>query len=54
MIQIQSTWLPLVDRNPQKVVNIYEYADNDFQKATIKIHHDSKNVSGLLLPVLNQ
>jgi len=38
MIQIQSTWFPLVDRNPQKVVNIYECADNDFQKAAIKIH----------------
>jgi len=52
MIQIQSSWFPLVDRNPQKFVNIYECSDSDFQKATIKIYHNSKNASGLLLPVL--
>ena len=52
MIQIQSSWFPLVDRNPQKFVNIYKCADSDFQKATIKIHHDSKNASSILLPVL--
>ena len=54
MIQIQSTWFPLVDRNPQKFVNIYECNDSDFQKATIKVHHDSKNASSILLPVLPQ
>jgi putative CocE/NonD family hydrolase len=54
MIQIQSSWFPLVDRNPQKFVNIYQCSDNDFQKATIKIYHDSKNASNVLLPVLNQ
>lgn len=52
MIQIQSSWFPLVDRNPQKFVNINECSDNDFQKATIKIYHDSKNASSILLPVL--
>ena len=52
MVQIQSSWFPLVDRNPQKFVNIYECADSDFQKATIKIYHNSKNASGLHLPVL--
>jgi putative CocE/NonD family hydrolase len=52
MVQIQSSWFPLVDRNPQKFVNIYECSDNDFQKATIKIYHDSKSASSLLLPVL--
>ena len=52
MVQIQSTWFPLVDRNPQKFVNIYECTDSDFQKVTITIHHDSKNASSILLPVL--
>ncbi|MEO8763103.1 MAG: CocE/NonD family hydrolase [Ginsengibacter sp.] len=52
MIQVQSSWFPLVDRNPQKFVNINECGDGDFQKAVIKIYHDSKNSSGLLLPVL--
>ncbi|MEK6783354.1 MAG: CocE/NonD family hydrolase [Bacteroidota bacterium] len=53
MIQIQSSWFPLVDRNPQKFVNIYECDDSDFQKASIEVHHDTKNVSSVLLPVLS-
>jgi len=52
MIQIQSTWFPLVDRNPQKFVNIYQCADSDFQKATITIYHDAKSASSIVLPVL--
>ena len=52
MVQIQSSWFPLVDRNPQKFVNIYTCSDQDFQKATIKIHHDANNASYLVLPVL--
>ena len=52
MIQIQSSWFPLADRNPQKFVNIYECNDSDFQKATIRIYHDAKNSSGIILPVL--
>ena len=52
MIQIQSSWFPLADRNPQKFVNIYEADEKDFQKATIRIHHDSKNPSSIILPIL--
>jgi putative CocE/NonD family hydrolase len=52
MIQIQSTWFPLADRNPQKFVNIYECDDSDFQKATIHIYHDATNSSCVILPVL--
>lgn len=37
MIQIQSSWFPLADRNPQKFMNIYKAEESDFQKATIKI-----------------
>jgi uncharacterized protein len=54
MIQIQSSWFPLVDRNPQKFVNIYEAKQSDFQKATIRIYHDEKNASNILLPVLKK
>ena len=49
MIQIQSSWFPLVDRNPQKFVNIYTAKDSDFQKATIKIYHGASIIQ---LPVL--
>jgi len=48
MIQIQSSWFPLADRNPQKFVDIYKCDDSDFQKAVIKIYNDSK----IILPVL--
>ncbi|MFZ1372096.1 MAG: CocE/NonD family hydrolase C-terminal non-catalytic domain-containing protein, partial [Ferruginibacter sp.] len=54
MIQIQSSWFPLADRNPQKFVDIYHCNDSDFQKATIKIHHDAVNASKIVLPVLKQ
>ena len=53
MVQIQSSWFPLVDRNPQKFVNIYTASENDFQKATIRIYHDEMHKSSLTLPVLN-
>jgi len=52
MIQIQSSWFPLVDRNPQKFLNIYEADDSDFQKSTIRIFHDAENASKIILPVL--
>ncbi len=52
MVQIQSSWFPLVDRNPQKFVNIYEAKEEDFQKATIRIYHDTSNPSSILLPIL--
>lgn len=52
MVQIQSSWFPLVDRNPQKFVDIYHAKDADFQKATISIYHNANNISGIILPVL--
>lgn len=52
MVQIQSSWFPLVDRNPQKFVNIYTAKESDFQKAEIHIYHDEKYSSSIILPVL--
>lgn len=52
MVQIQSSWFPLADRNPQKFVNIYTCDDSDFQKSTIRIYHDSENVSSIYLPII--
>jgi hypothetical protein len=54
MVQIQSTWFPLVDRNPQKFINIYEADDTDFIKSVIRIFHDKVNDSKIILPVLKQ
>ena len=42
MIQVQSTWFPLIDRNPQKYVdNIYKADAADFQKATHRVYDNS-------------
>ncbi|MEO7265356.1 MAG: CocE/NonD family hydrolase [Ferruginibacter sp.] len=53
MIQIQSTWFPIADRNPQKFMNIYEAKDSDFKKATIKIFCGGANATQFLLPVIH-
>lgn len=52
MIQIQSSWFPLADRNPQQFTNIYTCDDNLFIKSTIHIYHDTENASSIQLPVL--
>jgi len=51
MIQIQSSWFPLVDRNPQKFVDIYTADDSDFTKETIRVWHDRDHPSKIILPV---
>ncbi|MDG3004523.1 CocE/NonD family hydrolase [Paludisphaera mucosa] len=40
MIQVQSTWFPLVDRNPQKYVDVYAAKPEDFQKAVQRVFHE--------------
>lgn len=37
MVQVQSSWFPLVDRNPQTFVDIYSAKESDFQKATHRV-----------------
>ena len=52
MVQIQSTWFPLVARNPQKFMPNYKLAtEADFQKATQKIYYGGRNASAIILPV---
>ena len=47
MVQVQSTWFPLIDRNPQKFVDIYSAKESDFQKATQRVYRSSKMASHL-------
>jgi putative CocE/NonD family hydrolase len=55
MIQIQSTWFPLVARNPQKYVANYKIATAaQFQKANQKVFRSAANASNVKLPVLNK
>ena len=52
MVQVQSTWFPLVDRNPQTFVPIATADAKDFQKATIKVYHDAGHPSAVRVAVL--
>lgn len=53
MIHIQSTWFPLIDRNPQKYVDNIFYADEeDFIKANQRVHHSAQYPSYLEVEVL--
>jgi putative CocE/NonD family hydrolase len=55
MIQIQSTWFPIIDRNPQKYVpNIFKAKDSDFTKATHTIFCNSKNATYIELPIVEE
>jgi len=52
MVQVQSTWFPVIDRNPQKYVpNIYKAASSDYQVATNSIYHSKQYPSYVALPV---
>jgi uncharacterized protein len=53
MVQVQSTWFPIIDRNPQKYVpNIFEAKETDYQKATEMIYHSANAASYIGLPVM--
>jgi hypothetical protein len=52
MVQIQSSWFPLVDRNPQKFVNINTASEADFQKATQRIYHSKQYPTHLTVYVV--
>ncbi|HYL62585.1 MAG TPA: CocE/NonD family hydrolase [Candidatus Methylomirabilis sp.] len=53
MVQVQSTWFPLYDRNPQKFVpNIFEAKDSDYQKATQHIYRSARFPSSVEIMTL--
>jgi putative CocE/NonD family hydrolase len=53
MVQVQSSWFPLVDRNPQKFVeNIFQAKDSDFIPATHTLHRSIRNPSALEVGIL--
>lgn len=52
MVQVQSSWFPMIDRNPQRFVNIFKARASDFQKATQRVYHTPRYPSHLVLPVL--
>jgi predicted acyl esterase len=52
MVQIQSSWFPLVDRNPQSFVEIPDAKAEDFKKATETVFHQKGAASGVEVLVL--
>ena len=52
MVQVQSSWFPLVNMNPQTFVDIYHAKQSDFKKSTIRIYHNAAAGSKIILPVL--
>jgi uncharacterized protein len=54
MVHVQSSWFPLVDRNPQRFVNIYKAVPEDFQKATQRVHRSPDASSRIGVRILVQ
>jgi putative CocE/NonD family hydrolase len=53
MVQVQSTWFPLIDRNPQTFVpNVFQARPEDFQKQTHRVHRSAQHASHVVLPVV--
>ena len=53
MVQVQSTWFPLIDRNPQKyVANIFEAKDADFEVAEQRVYWSGQHPSHVSMQVL--
>jgi len=49
MIQVQSSWFPLVSRNPQQFVDVYTAKDSDYIPATVTVYHDAAHPSKVVL-----
>ncbi len=54
MVHVQSSWFPLIDRNPQKFTDIYKATESDFHKATQRIYRNPKAPSHIRLRILSQ
>jgi putative CocE/NonD family hydrolase len=52
MVQVQSSWFPLVDRNPQKFCDIFRAVESDYRAATQRVYRSPKAVSRLKVMVL--
>lgn len=54
MIQVQSSWFPIFDRNPQTFTNIYKCDESAFRMATHRVYHSPAYPTNLRLSVLDQ
>ena len=53
MVQMQSTWFPMFDRNPQAFVDMYHAKPSDYRAATQRVYRGGKTASHLVLPVVH-
>jgi putative CocE/NonD family hydrolase len=55
MAQVQSTWFPLIDRNPQTFVpNIFDAKASDFKSATVKVYRSASAASRVEVPIVQR
>jgi predicted acyl esterase len=54
MVHVQSSWFPVVDRNPQTFVDIYSAGEDDFRSAVHRVHRTEEHPSHITLPVMEQ
>jgi hypothetical protein len=57
MVQVQSSWFPLIDRNPQVFTDIYSAKESDYHKATQHVYHSPEHpssISVLVVPPVGQ
>jgi hypothetical protein len=52
MVQVQSTWFPMIDRNPGRFMDIWRASDADFQRTTQRVYRSAAQASRLVLPVM--
>jgi hypothetical protein len=53
MVQVQSTWFPMIDRNPGRFMNIWTATDADFRSTTQRVYRSAESPSHIVLPVMN-
>ncbi len=54
MVQVQSSWFPLFDMNPQTFTNIYTCDDSAFQKASHRVFHSAEYPTGITVSILKE
>jgi putative CocE/NonD family hydrolase len=55
MVQVQSSWFPIIDRNPQKfVANIFQAKESDFISTTQRVYRSKQFSSNIILPVVKK
>ncbi len=52
MVQVQSSWFPITDLNPQKFINTAEAKPEDFTRATERVYHSAQTPSGVVVEVM--